>query len=128
MVAALKLAVAAGTGKKAQLEFYDVAGKTGTAQKIVDGAYSHSKHYASFIGFFPADDPQVCIAVMLDEPRKGMYGGETAAPVFRRIAERAAAYLAIPPTRGPEGPLFTRDETAARTVPPAPRHGGAPAP
>jgi cell division protein FtsI/penicillin-binding protein 2 len=105
---ALKRGVTDGTGRRAQMEHYEVAGKTGTAQKRVDGAYSRQKHVASFIGYFPADDPRLCIAVVIDEPRAGMYGGEVAAPVFRRIAERAAVYLAIPPTRVPEHTLETR--------------------
>jgi cell division protein FtsI/penicillin-binding protein 2 len=98
MVRALTKAVSnQGTGKRAQLDLYDVAGKTGTAQKIEQGVYSHTKHYASFIGFFPADDPQLCLSVILDEPREGTFGGETAAPTFQRIAQRAASYLGIPP-------------------------------
>jgi cell division protein FtsI/penicillin-binding protein 2 len=106
MVTALKATVSTnGTAMKAKLEFHTAAGKTGTAQKIVDGKYVRNKHYASFIGFFPADNPELCISVVLDEPRKGTYGGETAAPVFKRIAERAAQYLAIPPDPIPEQTL-----------------------
>jgi cell division protein FtsI/penicillin-binding protein 2 len=101
MVRALKTAVLTGTGKQAQLDYYPVAGKTGTAQKIKDGVYSHSAYFASFIGFFPADDPKVCLAVVMDEPKKGSYGGETAAPVFQKIATRAAGYLGIPPILPP---------------------------
>jgi len=97
MVTALKTVVSTnGTGKKAMLERYTVAGKTGTAQKLVDGTYRRDKHFSSFIGFFPADHPEVCVAVFLDEPKNGYYGGEAAAPVFRSIAERVAQYLAIP--------------------------------
>jgi len=102
MVTALKSVVSTnGTGIKAKLAYYTAAGKTGTAQKLVDGQYVRSKHYSSFIGFFPADNPELCISVILDEPHKGQYGGETAAPVFQRIAERAANYLAIPPEHIP---------------------------
>jgi cell division protein FtsI/penicillin-binding protein 2 len=97
MVTALKTVVATnGTGKKAMLEHYTVAGKTGTAQKLVGGVYRRDKHFSSFIGFFPADNPQVCVAVFLDEPKNGYYGGEAAAPIFHDIAERIAQYLAIP--------------------------------
>jgi cell division protein FtsI/penicillin-binding protein 2 len=96
------------------LEHYEVAGKTGTAQKIVNGNYSHEEHVASFIGFFPAHDPELCISVVIDRPTKGSYGGETAAPVFQRIAERAAAYLGVPPTRDPETPMFTGNRAAGR--------------
>lgn len=102
MTEALKMAVSTnGTGLKAKLSYYTVAGKTGTAQKIVNKHYSHEKFFSSFIGYFPADDPQVCISVVMDEPRKGSYGGETAAPVFAKIAERAGNYLAIPPDLTP---------------------------
>jgi len=101
MVQALKTAVLTGTGRRAQLEYYPAAGKTGTAQKIKDGAYSHSAHFASFVGFFPADDPQICLSVVMDEPKKGSYGAETAAPVFQKIATRAAGYLGIPPVLPP---------------------------
>jgi cell division protein FtsI/penicillin-binding protein 2 len=104
---ALKTAVRSGTGKKAKLEFYDVAGKTGTAQKLVNGKYSTEKHYISFIGFFPADDPELCIAVFMDQPSKKAYGGEAAAPVWKRIAERVSSYLGIPPTQRVEAPLLT---------------------
>jgi len=98
MVVALKSVVSTnGTGFKAKMNYYTAAGKTGTAQKIVNGHYSRSNHYSSFIGFFPADDPELCISVVVDDPKKGYYGSETAAPVFQRIAERSANYLAIPP-------------------------------
>jgi cell division protein FtsI/penicillin-binding protein 2 len=107
MTQALKTAVVSGTGKRARLEFYEVAGKTGTAQKLVDGRYSNTKHFASFIGFFPADAPELCISVVMDEPKKGSYGGETAAPVWKRIAERTSSYLGIPPTQGVEAPMLT---------------------
>ena len=109
VVTALKATVATnGTGFRARLPFYTVAGKTGTAQKLVDGRYVRTKHYSSFIGFFPADNPELCISVVLDEPRKGYYGSETAAPIFQRIAERAAKYLAIPPEHIPDQTLAAR--------------------
>ncbi|MDB6036914.1 MAG: spoVD 1 [Verrucomicrobiales bacterium] len=100
MVEALKAVVSTnGTGTKAQLDFYTVAGKTGTAQKAVNGHYVNHKFFSSFIGFFPADNPELCISVVFDEPnwKKGYYGSATGVPVFKRIAERAANYLAIPP-------------------------------
>src|SRR5438552_3877660 len=98
MVEALKTVVSKeGTAPKAALEHYTVAGKTGTAQKAGNGHYLPGKYVASFIGFFPADDPQVCISVVLDDPKQGYYGGQTAAPAFRRIAEQVASYLKIKP-------------------------------
>jgi len=100
MVAALKTVVSKeGTAPKAALEHYTVAGKTGTAQKVVNGIYPPGKYISSFIGFFPADAPEVCISVVLDEPQKGYYGGQTAAPSFKSIAEQVASYLKIRPDR-----------------------------
>jgi cell division protein FtsI (penicillin-binding protein 3) len=98
-ISALKTVVQKGTADKAALEHYTVAGKTGTAQKVVDRQYSHEKYYSSFIGFFPADEPELCILVALDEPVKklGYYGGQVAAPAFKRIAERTANFLNIKP-------------------------------
>jgi cell division protein FtsI/penicillin-binding protein 2 len=120
MVQALKAAVLTGTGKKAQLDFYPVAGKTGTAQKLKDGAYSHTAHFASFIGFFPADDPKVCISVVMDEPQQGSYGGETAAPVFQKIATRTAGYLGLPAVLPPSDLKSPSLETPAGRVASAP--------
>jgi cell division protein FtsI/penicillin-binding protein 2 len=96
---ALKSVVEKGTAEKAALEHYTVAGKTGTAQKVVNREYSHEKYFASFIGFFPASDPQLCIMVCADEPSKkaGYYGGVVCAPAFKRIADRAANFLNIKP-------------------------------
>jgi len=101
MVHALKAVVSTnGTAPKAALEHYTVAGKTGTAQKAEHGVYVPGKYFSSFIGFFPADNPELCISVTMDEPKQGYYGGSTAAPVFRQIAERAANYLNIRPEDG----------------------------
>jgi cell division protein FtsI/penicillin-binding protein 2 len=120
MVTALKTVISTnGTGAKAKLNYYTAAGKTGTAQKIVNGHYSHDKHYSSFIGFLPADDPELCISVVLDEPKKGSYGGETAAPVFARIAERAANYMAIPPDLSPAVSTQLSGQALALTARPA---------
>jgi cell division protein FtsI/penicillin-binding protein 2 len=131
MARALQTAVAEGTGRRAQLEYYQVAGKTGTARKLVKGDYDPFRHVGSFIGFFPAHDPQLCISVVVDAPkaviqgaRAAVYGGETAAPVFQRIAERAAVYLAIPPTRSPESSWLTSERAAGQGVSRA-RAGGA---
>ena len=98
MVEALKtVATKDGTAPDAALKNYVVAGKTGTAQKAENGVYVPGKYVSSFIGFFPADDPQVCISVVMDEPKEGYYGGKVCGPVFRDIAERVASYLNIPP-------------------------------
>ncbi len=86
-----------GTARRAMLEDYSVAGKTGTAQKAGMGGYIPGKYYSSFVGFFPADKPALCIFVGLDEPTGDYYGGLTAAPIFKAIAERTASYLGIKP-------------------------------
>lgn len=98
MIEALKtVATKEGTAAEAALKEYVVAGKTGTAQKAENGAYVSGKYVSSFIGFFPADNPEICISVVMDEPKEGYYGGKVCGPVFREIAERCASYLNIPP-------------------------------
>jgi len=87
-----------GTGTRARVSGYTVAGKTGTAQKIVDGRYSDSLNVASFVGVVPADDPELGIIVVVDEPRDLHTGGLVSAPVFREIAEEALRYLDVPPS------------------------------
>ena len=122
MVRALKtVASTNGTAPKAALEHYTVAGKTGTAQKAEHGVYVPGKYFSSFIGFFPADNPEICISVMMDEPKQGYYGGATAAPVFKQIAESAANYLNIRPEDGespsaPDGVAAQPDTHAVRTA------------
>lgn len=88
-----------GTAPSAEIPGYDVAGKTGTTQKLVGGGYSNAHHVASFSGFFPAGDPRVAITVVVDEPSgTGVgYGGKICGPVFREIAERCIRRLEIPP-------------------------------
>jgi cell division protein FtsI (penicillin-binding protein 3) len=91
-----------GTAKQAAIKGYSVAGKTGTSQKIVDGTYSHSKYYASFIGFVPAENPAFVLLVSANEPKKSHYGGTVAAPTFRNIATRVLKNMNIKPTRPEE--------------------------
>jgi cell division protein FtsI (penicillin-binding protein 3) len=90
-----------GTGKPAAVEGYTVAGKTGTAQKVDNqrGVYSNREVLASFVGYVPAEEPQIALLVMLDEPQKLRWGSQAAAPVFRRVAQQALHYLQIPPRR-----------------------------
>ncbi len=80
-----------GTGKKAHIDGIPVGGKTGTAQKVLSGGrgYSHTDFMSSFIGFAPADDPELVMAVVLDTPRGQYYGGSVAAPVFKDVIEGA---------------------------------------
>ena len=86
-----------GTGSKAVPAGYRVAGKTGTAQKPdPNGGYSKGKYTAVFAGIAPANDPELVIVVVVDEPKKSIYGGQAAAPVFRHIAESVLPYLGVP--------------------------------
>jgi cell division protein FtsI (penicillin-binding protein 3) len=88
-----------GTAKKAQLDGYSAAGKTGTAQKIdpQTKAYSHTKFVGSFVGFAPVSNPQVAIIVVIDEPAGAYHGGDVAAPIFREVAEQILPSLGVEP-------------------------------
>jgi cell division protein FtsI/penicillin-binding protein 2 len=88
----LEGAVENGTGKRARVAGVRVAGKTGTARKVVDGKYVTGKYYASFIGFAPVDDPKIAAVVVFDEPRQSYFGGTVAAPVFQEMLESALKY------------------------------------
>jgi cell division protein FtsI (penicillin-binding protein 3) len=89
-----------GTGPKARMDEYRVAGKTGTAQKADPVARGYSdKRIGSFVGMVPAEDPRAVIAVILDEPKTDIYGGIVAAPAFKEIATAAMPYLGAPPSR-----------------------------
>jgi len=83
-------AVKEGTGTKAFIKNFKIAGKTGTAQKYKDGTYQNKKYIGSFIGFYPADKPKICMLIMIDEPQGNYYGGTIAAPIFKNIALRHA--------------------------------------
>ena len=99
MVEALKTVVSdEGTAPLARLADYVVAGKTGTAQKVEDGKYANDRFVVSFIGFFPADNPKICISIVMDSPKEGgrAFGGALCGPVFHNVAERCASYLNIP--------------------------------
>lgn len=102
----LKGVVETGTGTLAKLESYTAAGKTGTAQKVEPtGVYSHSKFFASFIGFAPVQNARVAIAVCLDEPRPLYFGGVVSAPVFKRVAEDTLRYMGVEPDLKRSQPL-----------------------
>lgn len=88
LLPAFERVVNEGTAKQAVVEGLPIAGKTGTARKVSGGSYAPGAYRASFVGFFPADDPKVVLAVVLDEPRTSWYGGSAAAPIFQRTAKR----------------------------------------
>lgn len=91
----LRSAVEHGSGKRAEVPGYDVAGKTGTAQLVENGRYSHSKMVTSFAGFAPEDDPQMAGLLVLWEPQGAFYGGIIASPVFARLVEKIMPYLGV---------------------------------
>jgi cell division protein FtsI (penicillin-binding protein 3) len=103
-----------GTATLARLDGYTIAGKTGTAQKLVNGRYSRSDYNTSFVGFVPSRKPVFTIIVVVDSPRIHRYGGLAAAPVFRRIADAALRHYGVPPTVNPAPPvLVARNEHRA---------------
>ena len=95
--AMLELAVQpGGTGPRARIMGWRVAGKTGTAHKLQNGAYAADKYLSSFVGFAPASAPRLVVAVMLDEPAGDYYGGTVAAPVFAQVMQGALRILNVP--------------------------------
>jgi cell division protein FtsI (penicillin-binding protein 3) len=90
-----------GTGMMAKVDGFEVAGKTGTAQKadLTHGGYAAAKRVGSFVGFVPADAPKLVALVLVDEPEVNVYGGVVAAPVFRNIARGALRHLAVAPQK-----------------------------
>jgi cell division protein FtsI (penicillin-binding protein 3) len=87
-----------GTASEVSVPGYQLAGKTGTAEKANEGGYSESKFVASFVGFAPVDNPGLLAVIVVDEPKGSYYGGDVAAPGFGEIAEFALPYLGIPPS------------------------------
>lgn len=108
LLPAFESAVQGGTATRANLEGLSIAGKTGTARKVVDGAYRPGAYRASFVGFFPSEDPAVVLAIVIDEPKSAQYGGSAAAPIFQRTAQRwlgtfpQVAQKSTPPSLLPE--------------------------
>ena len=88
---------AGGTAAEIQIDGYALAGKTGTANKLVNGQYSHTDYWASFVGFAPAQDPQVEALVLVDSPDRGYYGTAVAAPAWQKIMDFAIPYLKVSP-------------------------------
>jgi cell division protein FtsI (penicillin-binding protein 3) len=114
------VAAKGGTGVRAALKGYRIAGKTGTAQKTLPNGkgYAKDKHIAAFVGFVPIGDPRIVILVVVDEPKGSYYGGVVAAPVFRQIARETLQYLSIPPE------LVTPEEEESLTASREARHMG----
>ena len=113
LIGIMEQVVGVGTGKAALVPGFTVAGKTGTAAKVINGRYSKSDYHASFVGFVPSRQPALTILVVIDTPRgpgypgtHQYYGGTIAAPVFRRVAEQALRYLGVAPTVNPVPPVL----------------------
>jgi len=113
-----------GTAKRAKVPGYTIAGKTGTAQKIINGRYSHSDHVASFVGFVPSRRPALAMVVVIDTPKgpNGDHGGSVAAPIFQRIAEASLRYLGVAPDVNAVPPVLVaaRDDDGQPGPPPGP--------
>lgn len=95
----LEKVVALGTGRNAFVDGYRVGGKTGTAQKVVNGRYSSSEHIVSFVGFAPADDPKIVVYVAVDNPKGIQFGGLIAAPIVGNIMSDTLRYMNIEPRK-----------------------------
>ncbi len=107
MTAIMEGVVEHGTAKAAQIDGYTIAGKTGTAHKVINGAYSPSEYNASFVGFIPSRKPALTIIVVIDSPHgKGYTGGAVAAPIFKRVAEASLRHLGIAPTVNGNPPVI----------------------
>lgn len=96
---ALESVVALGTGRNAYIDGFRVGGKTGTAQKVIDGRYSANEHIVSFVGFAPADHPQVVVYVAVDNPRGIQFGGLVAAPIVQQMLTDMLPYLNVQPNK-----------------------------
>ena len=124
----MEAVVERGTAKTAQIPGYTIAGKTGTAAKLVNGRYSRSDYNASFVGFLPSRDPVLTVIVVIDSPHaNGYYGGTVAAPVFKRIAEASLRHLGVAPNINPLPPvLMANHDGPANRVGPRPVRDGGP--
>ena len=125
MTAIMEAVAERGTARRARVPGYTVAGKTGTAEKLIDGRYSNTDHNASFVGFVPSRRPQLVILVMVDTPRSAVIngtrqraytGGAVAAPIFRRIAEASLRHLAVPRNIDPLPAALSAERAAPRAM------------
>lgn len=111
-----------GTGTAARIPGYTVAGKTGTAQRLIDRHYSKTEYNASFVAFVPSRKPALTILVLVNSPhgKSGYFGGSVAAPIFKRIAEEALRHLGIAPTVNPPSPILVARQGLTVALPGAP--------
>jgi cell division protein FtsI (penicillin-binding protein 3) len=110
-----------GTATRAKVAGYTIAGKTGTADKLVNRRYSNTQQNVSFVGFAPSRSPRLAVIVMVDSPRDGAdTGGVVAAPIFQRIAEDALRYMGVPPNVDPAQPVIIQPRYARAQAPARP--------
>lgn len=114
---ALESVVAKGTGGNAFIDGYRVGGKTGTAQKVVNGRYSPNEHIVSFIGFAPADNPKVVVYAAVDDPQGIQFGGLIAAPLVKNIMQDALRYMKVEPDKNQLTKKYKYGETPVVEVP-----------
>jgi len=110
-----------GTATTAKIEGYTIAGKTGTAAKVVNNAYSKSDYNTSFVGFIPSRKPALAVIVVIDSPHGKVtaYGGTVAAPIFKRIAEASLRHLGVGPNLNPPPPvIIARRDNGDRKIQP----------
>jgi len=103
-----------GTGTRTRVPGYRVAGKTGTAHKLVDGRYAPDRYLASFVGMAPASDPRLIIGVVIDEPAGAVYyGGTVAGPVFAQVMAGSLRHLGLPPDAPETATRMTHNDARA---------------
>jgi cell division protein FtsI (penicillin-binding protein 3) len=104
-----------GTGTRTRVPGYRVAGKTGTAHKLVNGHYAADRYLSSFVGMAPASDPRLIIGVVIDEPSDGVYyGGSVAGPVFAQVMAGCLRQLGLPPDDPQSVTRVTQNAVSAR--------------
>jgi len=108
-----------GTATRAQMPGFTIAGKTGTARKLIKGHYSHTEYNASFVGFVPSRDPAIAVIVVIDSPHgpNEFFGGTVSAPIFKRIVEPTLRYLGVGPTINPPPPVLVERHPDSSATP-----------
>ena len=128
MTGIMEQVVERGTGRMSRVAGYTIAGKTGTAQKVVNGRYSNADYNVSFVGFVPSRAPAFTIVVVVDSPHKvPPYGGTVAAPIFQKIADAALRQTGVPPSINAPTPILVVRHDRSGSAQPASAAGEAPA-
>jgi membrane peptidoglycan carboxypeptidase len=123
MTTIMEAVVEEGTARAARIDGFTIAGKTGTAARVVNGRYSDTEYFTTFIGFAPSRTPALTVIVVIDSPHGKVkaYGGTVAAPIFKRIVEASLRHLGIGPTiNAPSPVIVARADSAVKSVRPLP--------